>query len=74
MKVKMRQDLAEERLAIPCKYQEGAYLLPYQIEESDYLGEVKEGEAVLLLPYQNGMRFIAIVDSIDLDFIEEGEK
>ena len=71
MKVKVRQDLREQGLAIPCQYQEGAYLLPYQVEGADYLGEVKEGEILLLLPYESGIRSLAVVDSIDLDFINE---
>lgn len=71
MKVKVRQDLREQGVAIPCKYQEGAYLLPYQVEGADYLGEVKESEILLLLPYENGVRGLAVVDSIDLDFIHE---
>ncbi len=71
MKVKVRQDLQEQGLGIPCQYQEGAYLLPYQVEGADYLGEVKEGEILLLLPYENGIRSLAVVDSIDLDFINE---
>lgn len=71
MKVKVRQDLREQGLGIPCQYQEGAYLLPYQVEGADYLGEVKEGKILLLLPYENGIRSLAVVDSIDLDFINE---
>jgi len=68
-KVHMRKDLAEQGLRIPCTYQDGAYLTASEIEESDFLGTIKNGsEYVLLLPYQNGLRSIAIVDSIDLDF------
>ncbi len=71
VRVKIRQDLQEQGLGIPCQYQEGAYLLPYEVEGAEYLGEVKEGKILLLLPYENGIRSLVVVDSIDLDFINE---
>lgn len=73
MKLKMRKDLQEQGLQIPCQYQEGAYLLPYQVEQAEHLAELQGGaQHLILLPYENGFRALAVVDSIDLDF-EEGK-
>ena len=72
MKLKVRKDLAEQGLAIPCQYQDGAYLLPYQIEGSEHLAELNGGtQHLILLPYENGIRSLAVVDSIDLDYESE---
>ena len=66
----MRKDLQEQGYQIPCQYQEGAYLLPYQVEQADHLAELQGGaQHLILLPYENGSRALAVVDSIDLDFI-----
>ena len=70
MKLKVREDLVKQGLQIPCQYQEGAYLLPYQVEQADHLAELQGGaQHLILLPYENGFRALAVVDSIDLDFI-----
>ena len=69
MKLKVREDLVKQGLQIPCQYQEGAYLLPYQVEQAEHLAELQEGaQHLILLPYENGFRALAVVDSIDLDF------
>ena len=69
MKIKIRKDLTEQGLQIPCQYQDGAYLLPYQVEQAQHLAELQEGaQHLILLPYENGFRALAVVDSIDLDF------
>ena len=72
LKVHMRNDLAKQGLSIPCTYQDGAYLTASDIEASEILGTIKDGsQYVLLLPYQDGIRSITIVESIDLDFTVE---
>ena len=69
MKLKVRADLVKQGLQIPCQYQEGAYLLPYQVEQAQHLAELQGGaQHLILLPYENGFRALAVVDSIDLDF------
>ena len=69
MKLKVREDLIKQVLQIPCQYQEGAYLLPYQVEQAQHLAELQGGaQHLILLPYENGFRALAVVDSIDLDF------
>ena len=71
MKLKVREDLVKQGLQIPCQYQEGAYLLPYQVEQAQHLAELQGGaQHLILLPYENGFRALAVVDSIDLDFEE----
>jgi len=71
MKIKMRKDLAEQGYQIPCQYQEGAYLLPYQVEQAEHLAELQGGaQHLILLPYENGLRTLAVVDAIDLDFTD----
>ena len=71
MKLKVREDLVKQGLQIPCQYQEGAYLLPYQVEQAQHLAELHGGaQHLILLPYENGFRALAVVDSIDLDFEE----
>jgi len=69
MRLKVREDLVKQGLQIPCQYQEGAYLLPYQVEQAQHLAELQGGaQHLILLPYENGFRALAVVDSIDLYF------
>ncbi len=44
----------------------------YYFFKGSFLFRVSQGEILLLLPYENGIRSLAVVDSIDLDFIKEG--
>jgi len=70
MKLKIRKDLLEQGYLIPCQYQEGVYLLPYQVERAKHLAELQGGtQHLILLPYENGLRALAVVNSIDLDVI-----
>lgn len=67
----MREDLAKNGTLIPCLHQAGAYLSSSDIESSEYIGTLENGEdsgAILLqLSPVNGYGSLVLVYSIDLE-------